>query len=105
MDDLEKLLKENDWEGFFSASLKELEQARAKKDQKKIDLIFRFLRGAVFLLGHEYGETERENEVASIEISCSCCGASEEETKLVGFAKGFLCSKCANILVKELENA
>ena len=105
MDNLEKLFKENDLEGFFSASLKELNLARAQKDQKKVDLIFRLLRGAVFLLGHEYGESERKNEVNSIEASCSCCGAREEETKLVGFAKGFLCSKCANLMVKELENA
>ena len=61
MDNLEKLFKENDWEGFFSASLKELNLARAQKDQKKVDLIFRLLRGAVFLLGHEYGESERKN--------------------------------------------
>ena len=105
MDNLETLLKENNWEVFFNTSLKELERARHEQDQKKLDLIFRLLRGAVFLLGQEYGESERENEAASIEASCSCCGTSEEKTKLVGFAKGFLCSKCANLIVKELENA
>lgn len=105
MDNLGKLFKESDWECFFSASLQELEQAKVKQDQGKIDLIFRLMRGAVFLLGHEYGETVHKNKTASIEESCSCCGIGKKETKLVGFAKGFLCSKCANLIAKELENA
>ena len=105
MDNLEEMFKESDWGGFFSTCLQELEQAKEKHDQEKIDLIFRLLRGAVFMLGHEYGETARNNETASINERCSCCGIKKEETKLVGFTNGFLCSKCANLIAMELNNA
>ena len=104
MDELEKLAQEEQWGELFSVSLRTLKVAKADGDHTKIDRIFRLLRGAIYLLGYEYGDTECNKNVASIELSCSSCGAGKDEARLVGFASGFLCSKCTQLIAKAFEN-
>lgn len=100
IDKLQDLWKKGKWVKFFKESLVNLENAKNNDDQSTIDITFRFMRGAVFFLGLEFGESERKEEMKNKEFNnvCSACGKKEDDGKLVGFANGHLCEECTNLI-------
>lgn len=100
---LKVLLSEENWIKFFGEALSTLENAKSRSDQKTIDIVFRLMRGSVFLLGQQFGDSNLNIDKNSLEVKCSVCCIIEEN--LIAFSGGYICSECAKFLANEFNNA
>ncbi len=105
-DKLKTLWEKKKWSKYFQLAIKNLENSKNINDQHEIDITFRLMRGAIYLMGYEFGESERINEIKTQEINkCVACSKTEEDKKLVGFASGFICIDCSNLISQAFKNA
>ena len=101
---LEELIEAKDFDSLLKEAIPILSSAKDTNDQETIDLTFRYLRGAIYMLGQEYGDTKDQVDFKSEnELSCSFCGVSGDIAKLVAGPQAFICKKCATLALEAID--
>jgi len=94
-DKIQKFLKIGNYHAALNIALSGLNECRRNDDQGCVDKFVSIIKGISLTIAHEFGSWKNAAQGNSSEISCSFCGASEKNTRLLLGAGGSICAKCA----------